>query len=179
MRYRKQGGWLSRAWDLGQLLRPAAARSDRLLVLGSESFEPWHVTAHLDDQARLLGAPTLRPTLLRRSPPPDAPAHLRHSMDDLRDTGRRHTVLIVAPDELDADALSRLSDARRRGALLLGVTADAGELAALTDNLVSVTAAAATTIGLDEPDFAVATHLVAVSAGDEGARRRSFFTANR
>jgi hypothetical protein len=178
MRYRTQGGWLSRAWDLGQMLRPAAARSDRLLVLGSKTFEPWHVTAHLDDQARLLGAPELRPTLLRRCPPADVPAHLRHSMDDLRDTGRRHTVLVVTPDELDAEALSRLSDARRRGALLLGVTGDEGELAALTDHLVSVTAPAATTAGLEEPAFAVATHLVAVSAGDHGSRRR-FFTVNR
>lgn len=175
--YRKRGGWLSRAWDLGQLLRPAAAHTERLLIVGSETFEPWHVTAHLDDQARLLGAPTLRPTLLRRSPPPGAPAHLRHSIEDLRASGRRHTVLVVAPDELGAEALSRLSDARRRGALLLGVTGAASELATLTDDVVMVTTPAAASFRLEEAetDFAVATHLVAVSAGESTSGRRSFF----
>ena len=52
--------------------------------MGTPEFEPWHLTAHLDDESRLSGIAALAPTLVRWSPPADAPPHLAIGLARLR-----------------------------------------------------------------------------------------------
>src|SRR5690606_40526456 len=80
-------GWLERTRELGLALR-ATRSPGGLLVVGTPDDEPWHVTAHLADEARYSGLPQLTPTLLRWSPPPDAPPHLRVGIERLEQAGR-------------------------------------------------------------------------------------------
>jgi hypothetical protein len=177
VKLRTSASWLSKAWDLGQALRPQAKRNDQLFVVGTSTFDPWHVAAHLDDEARLCGLAGLRPTLLRWNPPADAPAHLSHSFDTLRETSGGPTVLVVAPDALDEVELERLADARRRGANLLAVSAGEGELTGLANESVTLSAQTLAGSPLVAP-FEVATHLVAVSAGTVLPRQRSILRRN-
>src|SRR6202000_2825253 len=68
--------WLEQAKSLARGLRTSPRSAGGLLIVGPPSFEPWHMTAHLDDESRLSGVAQLTPTLVRWSPPPGAPAHL-------------------------------------------------------------------------------------------------------
>ncbi len=87
--------------------------------------EPWHFTAHLDDQARWSGLGQLRPTLVRWEPPPGAPAHLAVGLDRLEAATPGETVVVVAPDSAPEGLLERLADARRVGATV--VSLDTGD----------------------------------------------------
>jgi hypothetical protein len=149
---------------------PAAARSflgsiargghepGGLLTVGTPEYEPWHLTAHLRDDAELRGDHALVPTLVRRAVPANAPRHLRHGMERLEEAGRGATVLVVSPLAADEGLLQRVQDARRRGSTLLAMTTTDPELVALThDALVTGHA--------DEPEalpFEVASHLVSL-----------------
>jgi hypothetical protein len=186
MRYRMREDWLGHAWDLGQSLRPVSDGSGQLFVVGTASYDPWHVTAHLDDEARLRGLQSLRPILLRFRPPAAAPPHLQHSIAELSDAGRGHTLLVTAPDAMNDEILQRLSDARRRGASLFAIaTGDSHDLTSLAHDSVTTPDNPANGGPADDPDpFAIATHLVAVSAGtqDESAdslRNRGLFGRRR
>ena len=64
-------GWVERTRELGLALR-ATRSAGGLLVVGTPEDEPWHVTAHLADEARLSGFAQLSPTLVRWAPPPGA-----------------------------------------------------------------------------------------------------------
>lgn len=158
---RGQASWLGRAWELGQNLRPATSRSGQLLVVGTAAFEPWHITAHLDDEARREAVPSLSPTLLRFQPPATVAPHLRHSIEELRQAGKRQTILVVAPDACHEQLLQMLTDASTRGANIFAVTSSSSELANLTDDCVI------TPTDEDAPHhgFSTATHLLSVSAG--------------
>lgn len=172
MKLRARGGWLSRAWDLGQHLRPASASAGQLFVVGTETFDPWHLSAHLADEARLCGLPSMRPTLLRWRPPQSAPPHLAHTVAELVEAGRHKAVLVVAPNPVSPEMLERLSDARRRGASLLAVTAGQRELNELAHDAVTIPG----NVGSDDltgDDFSLATHLVTVSAGTKARSRRT------
>lgn len=68
-------GWIERTRELGLCLRSTRSPGG-LLVVGTPEEEPWHLAAHLGDEARVSGLPQLAPTLVRWSPPPRAPAHL-------------------------------------------------------------------------------------------------------
>ncbi len=149
---------------------PAAARSflgsvargghepGNLLTVGTPDYEPWHLTAHLRDDAELRGETALVPTLVRRTVPANAPRHLRHGMERLEQAGRGATVLVVSPLAADEGLLQRALDARRRGSTLLALTTTDPELVALSHD-------ALVTGGADEPDalpFEVAGHLVSM-----------------
>jgi hypothetical protein len=97
VKLRTTAGWLSKAWDLGQALRPQTRSSHQLFVIGTPAYDPWHVAAHLDDEAQFAGLPALKPTLLRWNPQLGAPAHLAHPFAELRDASGAPTVLVVAP----------------------------------------------------------------------------------
>ena len=167
---RTTAGWLSKAWDLGQALRPQTRSSHQLFVIGTPTYDPWHVAAHLDDEAKFAGLPALKPTLLRWNPPLGAPAHLAHSFAELRDASGAPTVLVVAPDAMQEDELERLADARRQGASLFAVCAQDGDLTALAHEAVTLPGEWDSGAQLNSP-FEVATHLLAVSAGTSAVPR--------
>jgi hypothetical protein len=179
VKLRTSASWLSKAWDLGQALRPQVGANHQLFIIGTTTFDPWHVAAHLDDEARFSGLSDLRPTLLRWNPPAGAPAHLSHSFEELRQSSAGPTVLVVAPDALHEGELERLADARRRGASLLAVSAAQGDLADLAHESVNLSAQAVVESQIASP-FEVATHLLAVSAGTASLpRQRGILRRNR
>jgi hypothetical protein len=175
VKLRTSANWLSKAWDLGQALRPQSRSGNRLFIVGTSTFDPWHVAAHLGDEARFAGVTGLEPTLLRWNPPTGGPAHLAHSVAELRDTGAAPTVLVVAPDALHERELEQLADARRRGASLFAVSALEGELADLAHECVTPEAMEGSPM---TAPFEIATHLLAVSAGTL-PRQRTIFRRGR
>jgi hypothetical protein len=174
-------GWVERSRTFAKSLR--RSRSGRspggLLLVGTPTAEPWHLTAHLDDEARWFDIPELSPTLVRWSPPVDAPAHLAVGLSRLEQAQRGETVMVVAPDDPTAPLLERVSDARRSGAVVLAVDAGDTELEGLAHESLVVPADAEQGLVTASPSdvpplsFDVVTHLVSVAAGepiDEGSR---------
>ncbi|MFE4515891.1 hypothetical protein ACFRMQ_17065 [Kitasatospora sp. NPDC056783] len=172
-------GWLEAVGGFAGALRHSVERrrASGLLLVGTEVYEPWHLAAHLDDEASWSDVPRLAPTLLRHHPSADAPAHLTHGLARLTEAGRGATVLVVAPAAAGGPLLERLHDARRQGATVLaldgggaGGPADAtgpgdfAELRGLAHELLAVGTA-------DEEPFDLAQHLVSVAAGQRSGRR--------
>jgi hypothetical protein len=89
-------------------------------VVGTPDFEPWHLTAHLDEESRLSGLATLMPTLVRWSPPPGAPPHLAVGLSRLEAARRGETLFVVTEATAPVPLLERVNDARRVGATILG-----------------------------------------------------------
>ncbi|MEE1822999.1 hypothetical protein PUR61_12480 [Streptomyces sp. BE20] len=114
-------GWLEAVGGFAGALRQAVSRrgADGLLLVGTEGYEPWHLAAHLEDEAAWSDVPRLAPTLLRHRVPDRAPAHLAHGLRRLTEAGRGATVLVVAPTTAGAPLLERVHDARRNGATVL------------------------------------------------------------
>jgi hypothetical protein len=150
-------GWLERAREFGRALRTTPRSPGGLLLVGTPDFEPWHLTAHLDEESRICGIPELMPTLVRWSPPPDAPPHLRVGLDRLEAARRGETLFVVTEDTAPVPLLERVSDARRVGATILAL--DGGpdpELEALAHESL----AAPTVVSFDASQ-----HLVSAAAG--------------
>ncbi|MEV0536935.1 hypothetical protein [Kitasatospora sp. NPDC050463] len=162
-------GWLEAVGGFAGSLRHAVSRrgAGELLLVGTEEYEPWHLAAHLDDEAAWSDVPRLAPTLLRHRVPARAPAHLAHGLRRLTEAGRGATVLVVAPTAAGAPLLERVHDARRGGATVLAVDgpAERGDLAGLAHERLAV----GTT---EEEPFDLAQHLVSAAAGQAPARRR-------
>ena len=76
-------GWVERAATFARALRTSTRTPGGLLVVGTPQEEPWHLTAHLDEESRLGGIPELAPTLVRWSAPPGAPLHLSVTLQRL------------------------------------------------------------------------------------------------
>jgi hypothetical protein len=127
-----------------------------LLAVGTQTFEPWHLVAHLRDAARLSGHTALVPSLVRHDVPGAAPAHLSIGLDRLARTGRGETVLLVAPSLPDEYLLERLCDAKRHGStvLALGVCPSEPELRDVVHDGAFV----------DDADLEPAQHLLPLSA---------------
>ena len=70
-------GWVERSRDFATSMRRFTRTPGGLLLLGTPVEEPWHLTAHLDDEARWSGVAELAPTLVRWVAPPNAPARRR------------------------------------------------------------------------------------------------------
>jgi hypothetical protein len=162
-------GWVERTRSFGKALRTAPHQAGGLLIVGTPSEEPWHLTAHLDDEARYAGLPSLAPTLVRWSPPPGAPAHLAVGLDRLEHAARGETLFVVAPDVAPDPLLERIADARRIGATVFAIEGENDEATELTglahESLIVPTHAAARS-GLVVPDFDVISHLVSTAAGE-------------
>lgn len=92
-----------------------------LLLVGSGGYEPWHMAAHLDDEAAWSGLPELSPTLVRHRVPQGAPPHLAVGTARLEAARRGETVLVVTPERAEAGLLERVDDARRSGATVLAM----------------------------------------------------------
>jgi hypothetical protein len=158
-------GWVERTRLFGRRLRTAPHQAGGLLVVGTPTEEPWHFTAHLDDEARYSGLTTLAPTLIRWAPPPDAPPHLAFGMDRLEHAARGETVFVVAPDVAPDPLLERIADARRIGATVFAIEGeDDDQLQGLAHESLIVPRNA--TDKLVVPDFDVVSHLVSAAAGD-------------
>ncbi|TQS23708.1 hypothetical protein FLX08_04255 [Microbispora hainanensis] len=168
-------GWLERTRELGLALR-ATRSPGGLLVVGTPEDEPWHVTAHLSDEARLSGLAQLSPTLVRWAPPPGAPAHLRVGMERLGSAGRGETLFVVAEQRAPVPLLERVDDARRTGATILAIDGGDPELESLAHDAISVPAEGAVL------SFDAAQHLVSSAAGElrrPGLRERLARLAER
>jgi hypothetical protein len=90
------------------------------MIVGTPSYEPWHFTAHLADEAARWGRPDLSPTLMRWRIPEGAPGHLAVSVDQIAHASRSATVLVI-PDRDDQELIERVSDAHRRGARVMSI----------------------------------------------------------
>lgn len=154
--------WLEQARLFGRALRTTPKSPGGLLVVGTPDFEPWHMTAHLDDESRLSGVAELAPTLVRWSPPPGAPPHLSVGLARIEAARRGETLFVVAEDTAPVPLLERVNDARKTGATILALDSDDPELDALAHEALAV------------PEtllpFDAGQHLVSAAAG-EGANR--------
>ncbi|HET7902403.1 MAG TPA: hypothetical protein VFL59_14570 [Candidatus Nanopelagicales bacterium] len=181
-------GWVDRTRGFARSLRRATddGTAQGLLLVGTPTQEPWHLAAHLDDESRYAGIPTLAPTLVRWAPPPGAPAHLAIGLERLEDAGRGETLFVVAPDDPTEQLLERLADARRAGATLLAIDAGDDDLRGLAHEELVVPQRGLTAAGepsglavplelagigdvdLSLPDvsFDTVQHLVSAAAGD-------------
>lgn len=152
-------GWVERAASLARSLRGAHHDPGGLLLVGTPDDEPWHLAAHLDDEARYGGLPELRPTLVRWSPPQGAPPHLAVGLSRIEAVVRGETLLVIAPDAPPEQLLERLADARRGGATILAVDGAASDLVGLAhDALVVPTDPTA-------PSIDAVGHLLSAAAG--------------
>lgn len=133
-------GWLEQAGVLGKALRTSTKTLGGLLVVGTPAEEPWHLTAHLDEESRLSGIAELTPTLVRWSPPPGAPPHLAVGLSRLEAARRGETLFVVAEDAAPAPLLERVNDARHVGATILALDGGDPELDGLAHEFLSVPA---------------------------------------
>ena len=163
-------GWLERARIFGRALRTTPKSAGGLLVVGTPEFEPWHLTAHLDDESRLSGIAALTPTLVRWSPPAGAPPHLAVGLARLEAAQRGETLFVVTEDRAPVPLLERVNDARKTGATILALDSGDGdpELDAIAHEALAVPASLS---------FDAGQHLVSAAAGERdaagGARKRS------
>ncbi|MFE3069872.1 hypothetical protein [Streptomyces sp. NPDC059247] len=141
-----------------------------LLLVGTEEYEPWHLTAHLVDEAAWSGQPELAPTLVRHRVLAGAPAHLAVGLGRLEAAGRGETLLMVAPERPHEGLLQRVHDARRAGATVLSLDGGDPEVRGLAHETLTVTEGS-------EVDLDTVQHLVSAAAGENslpsprGARR--------
>lgn len=150
--------WPERTEDFARRLRGSANTAGALMLVGTQDSEPWHLAAHLDDESRYADLPELAPTLVRWTPPPDAPPHLRIGLGRLAEVRRGETLLVVTPQQAPVPLLERVDDVRRRGATILAMDRGDRELRGLAHDQLSVPD--------DQPalSFDGAQHLVSAAA---------------
>lgn len=165
-----ESGLVEQTREFGQALRLCTRSVGGLLLLGPPDDEPWHLTAHLDDEARLNHIPELAPTLVRWDPPPDGPRHLNVGTQRLKQTRRGESLLVVAESETPDTLLERVDDVRRKGGHIFTVDTGQKELTSLAHEVLTVDAAAEPLVS-----FEAAQHLVSVAASEfVTAPRRRF-----
>ncbi len=152
-------GWLSRSDLFAAALRRSARTPHGLLIVGTAGDEPWHMTAHLADEARLAGLAELEPTLVRWAPPPGAPAHLSVDISRLRAASRGETLLVVSGELAPAELLERVQDVRRTGATVFALDRGDPDLDGLAHEALAVPPAEAPL------SFDAAQHLVSAAVG--------------
>ncbi|WP_240135904.1 hypothetical protein [Streptomyces sp. MUM 178J] len=130
-----------------------------LLLVGTEQYEPWHLAAHLMDEAAWSGLPELTPTLVRHRVRTGDPAQLAVGLGRLEAAGRGETLLLVAPASPGAGLLQRVHDARRAGATVLTLDGGDPEVRGLAHE--SLTANQSSAVDLDTVQ-----HLVSAAAGE-------------
>lgn len=155
-------GWIERTREFGLALR-ATRSPGGLLVVGTPQEEPWHLTAHLSDEARLSGLPQLAPTLVRWAPAPDAPAHLRVGLERIEQAGRGETLFVVTEEQAPEILLERVSDARKVGATILALDGGDPDLEGLAHDALAIPDRAPLS-------FDGAQHLISMAAGETGRR---------
>lgn len=122
----------SRTTEFAHSLRRFTTRTGGLMLFGPAGDEPWHLTAHLDDELHRAGIDDIRPALVRWSPPPDAPPHLSIGLDRLQGAGRGESLLVVAEKTPTDVLLERIDDVRRRGTTIFSIDNGNKDLASLS-----------------------------------------------
>ncbi|AIR98063.1 hypothetical protein [Streptomyces glaucescens] len=153
--------WLPATRRFAGVLRGSVvAHGGGLLLVGTPEYEPWHLAAHLVDEAAWSGTPELAPTLVRHDARPSGPAHLAVGPGRIEAARRGETLLVVAPDRARAPLLERVHDARRAGVtvLALGPGQD-DDLAAMAHETLTVPDGS-------ELDIDLVQHLVSAAAGE-------------
>ncbi|MEU7059398.1 hypothetical protein [Streptomyces sp. NPDC046197] len=158
--------WLGATRRFAAVLRGSVvSHGGGLLLVGSPRYEPWHLAAHLVDEAAWSGTPELAPTLVRHDARPSDPAHLAVGLGRLEAARRGETLLVVVPDASGAPLLERVHDARRAGATVLalgsgdGTGEGSGDLAALAHESLTVPDGS-------ELDLDTVQHLISAAAGE-------------
>ncbi|MCF6476355.1 hypothetical protein FAF44_49655 [Nonomuraea sp. MG754425] len=164
-------GWVTRTRDFARTLRTAGRHAGDLLLVGTPTDEPWHMAAHLSDEARLAGLPELTPTLVRHHIPVGAPAHLAVGLNRLEAAGKGQTLFVVAPGASGEHVLERVADARRSGAVILAMEDGDRDLRDLAHDALTIGTGrtALRPDGLLIPEtvaFETAQHLVSLAAGE-------------
>ncbi|MEU6877339.1 hypothetical protein [Streptomyces sp. NPDC046712] len=143
----------------GSLRSSVVPHGGGLLLVGTAGYEPWHLAAHLVDEATWSGQPELAPTLVRHQVRPGDPAHLAVGLGRLESAGRGATLLMVAPERPDAGLLERVHDARRAGATVMSLDDGDPEVHGLAHETLTVATDA-------EVDLDTVQHLVSAAAGE-------------
>ncbi|MCW7989518.1 hypothetical protein XF35_30820 [Streptomyces platensis subsp. clarensis] len=161
--------WIQETRRFAGALRGAVVpHGGGLLLVGSAAYEPWHLAAHLDDEAAWSGLSELSPTLVRHRVPGGAPAHLAVGLGRLAAAGRGETLLVVAPGQPGAGLLERVHDARRNGATVLALDGGDRDLHALAHDALAAPPAPPDEVAGAAPDLGLDTvqHLVSAAAGE-------------
>lgn len=152
--------WLPATRRLAGALRSSVVpHGGGLLLVGTEVYEPWHLAAHLVDEAAWSGLAALNPTLVRHRVRPGEPAHLSVGLGRIEAAGRGETLLVVAPERPGAGLLERVHDARLAGATVLSLDGGDREIRGLAHEALSVP------MGGDV-DLDTVQHLVSAAAGE-------------
>ncbi|MFF9276042.1 hypothetical protein [Streptomyces griseosporeus] len=152
--------WLGATRRFAGVLRGSVvSHGGGLLLVGTPAYEPWHLAAHLADEAAWSGTPELAPTLVRHAARPSDPAHLAVGPGRIEAARRGETLLVVAPEEPAAALLERVHDARRAGVTVLSLSGASGELAGMAHESLAVPEGA-------ELDLDTVQHLVSAAAGE-------------
>ncbi|MFF0249089.1 hypothetical protein ACWEU6_08265 [Streptosporangium sandarakinum] len=130
--------WAARTRGFARSLRTAGHSRGHLLIVGTPHDEPWHMTAHLEQESLLAGVPELAPTLVRHHVPIGAPPHLAVDLTRLEAAGRGETVFVLAPTPSGEQVLERIADARRSGAVVLALEDGDRELRGLAHEALTV-----------------------------------------
>ncbi|MBV7699743.1 hypothetical protein [Streptomyces sp. TRM70350] len=152
--------WLGATRRFAGVLRGSVvSHGGGLLLVGTREYEPWHLAAHLVDEAAWSGTPELAPTLVRHDARPSDPAHLAVGLGRIEAARRGETLLVVSPEGPGDVLLERVHDARRAGATVLALGAAEGDLAAMAHDALAVGAES-------ELDLDTVQHLVSAAAGE-------------
>ncbi|MBX9393022.1 hypothetical protein K4749_05340 [Streptomyces sp. TRM72054] len=152
--------WLGATRRFAGVLRGSVvSHGGGLLLVGTREYEPWHLAAHLVDEAAWSGTPELAPTLVRHDARPSDPAHLAVGLGRIEAARRGETLLVVSPEGPGDALLERVHDARRAGATVLALGAAESDLAAMAHDALAVGAES-------ELDLDTVQHLVSAAAGE-------------
>ncbi|GGJ97767.1 hypothetical protein GCM10011583_31560 [Streptomyces camponoticapitis] len=141
-----------------------------LLLVGTRVYEPWHMAAHLVDEAAWSGRPELTPLLVRHRVRPGEPPHLAVGLGRLQAAGRGETLLLVAPERPDGGLLERVHDARRAGATVLSLGSGDSEVVGLAHDALTIAPPVPedSREGASGIDLDMVQHLVSAAAGENG-----------
>jgi hypothetical protein len=158
-------GWLERTGAFARGLRRYTRSPGGLLLVGTPDDEPWHLTAHLDEESRLAGIPELMPTLVRWQVPKVAPAHLRVGLERLEAARRGETLFVISEVTAPVPLLERVDDARKSGATIFALDQGDAELDSLAHESLTIRPQ------LDPVSFGAVQHLVSSACGELGGAR--------
>ncbi|MGH3463844.1 MAG: hypothetical protein ACRDP9_20455 [Kribbellaceae bacterium] len=122
----------SRTSQFAHSMRRFTTRPSGLMLFGPEDDEPWHLTAHIDDEVTRADIAWMKPSLVRWAPAAGAPPHLSIGLDRLRDVGRGESLLVVSEHQPATALLERVHDVRRRGATVFSIDNGDTDLASLS-----------------------------------------------